>query len=164
MAKKKIKEKKEKKQNPVPGSKTHPGNKFAVKLSTPDLKRDAYKQYCAHMALGYPKQAFCFDHPDIDITWETMDKLIGENPSEFPPIKLSKAKAERYMFWLKEGKKLMRGEYPGGSPVVWQTMMRNMFKDVQWDQKEIEKDAEPTESAKFQVAQIKSLKTKNKEE
>src|SRR5690242_1146786 len=113
------------------------GNKNGVKLKDPDIRQEAYRQYCAHIARGYPKEAFCFEHPDFDVHWETLDKYIEENPVEFPPSLMKKARAERYKTLFGEGIKLMQGEYPKGSPVVWQTIMRNIFKAEKWDQKEL---------------------------
>lgn len=135
------------------------GNKNAIKLKTPELKKEAYRQYLAHIAGGYPKESFSFDHPDIDITWETLDKYIEEDPTEFSPILMKKARAERYKTLFDEGITLMKGGYPGGSPVVWQTIMRNIFKAEKWDQKEPEENMGASDSAKFQLAQAKALPT-----
>jgi hypothetical protein len=111
----------------------HPGNDYALKLDTPELRREAYRQYCDHIASGLPKEAFVLEHPDVSITWETMDKYIRESPKDFPPVKMQRAKAKRYRHWLEEGRKIMAGKYKNGSPVVWQIFMRNIFKDLAWD-------------------------------
>jgi hypothetical protein len=110
-----------------------PSNTNGIKLKESDVRQEAYAQYCAHIASGYPKEAFFFEHPTHSVCYKTMDKYIKENPIEFPPYLLNHAKSLRYKHWLNEGKKLMQGQYRHGSPIVWQTMMRNIFKDIEWD-------------------------------
>lgn len=117
--------------------KGHPGNKYGTKLKDPEVRQEAYRQYCAHIGSGMPKQSFVFKHPDHSVTWETLDRYIAENPAEFPPILMEAAKAERYDHWFREGVALVRGQHKGGSPVVWQTIMRNMFRNLNWDREEI---------------------------
>lgn len=116
------------------------GNKRGTKLKNPDVRQLAYDEYCKHIASGYPKEAFFFDHPDHSVSWKTMDRYISENPGEFPTIKMEQAKSARYKHWLGEGQTLMKGGYKNGSPVVWQTIMRNIFKDVGWDREQITQD------------------------
>lgn len=124
----------------------HPGNKYGVKLKDCDIRQEAFRQYCQHLALGYPKESFFFDHPSSSVCWKTMERYIAESPAEFPPYLIEKAKAARYKHWFNEGQILMKGGYKFGSPVVWQTIMRNMFKDVGWDRLD-EKDKENAERA-----------------
>lgn len=106
------------------------GNKYATKLKRPDYRQEAYKQYCAHLATGKDKKSFVFHHTDdplLSVTYKTMDRYIEENPAEFPPILLEIAQSKSFEHFEEEGKKLMRGAYKHGSPVVWQTFMRNKF-------------------------------------
>lgn len=134
------------------------GNQISKKLTTPELKEEAYRQYCQHLSEGWPKEAFFFDHEELQITWKTMDKYIRENPADFPSIKMETAQAKRYKHWLTEGQTLMKGGYQHGSPVVWQTFMRNMFKDLKWDQKELDQDSNrPSEDFKAKLHSIKEL-------
>jgi hypothetical protein len=109
------------------------GNKSGVKLKEPEVRQEAYRQYCQHIAEGWPKEAFFFSHPNHSVCWKTMDRYIAENPSEFPPSLMADAKCKRYKHWMNEGKTLMQGGYKHGSPSVWQTIMRNIFKDIGWD-------------------------------
>lgn len=113
------------------------GNKRATKLKDPGVRQEAYKQYCNHIASGFPKEAFFFDHGTDSVCWRTIDRYIAENPTEFQPILMEKAQATRYKHWFDEGHKLMKGSYKGGSPVVWQTIMRNIFKDYGWDRETV---------------------------
>ena len=52
----------------------------------------------------------------------------------------------------------MKGGYPGGSPVVWQTIMRNIFKAEKWDVKDLEESNVPSQTVKVMLAEVKSLK------
>jgi|SRR5208337_234490 len=116
------------------------GNKSATKLKDTDMRQEAFRQYCQHLASGYPKEAFFFDHPTHSVCWKTMERYIDESPSEFPAYLLEKAKSARYKHWLEEGKTLMQGGYKNGSPVVWQTIMRNIFRNIGWDREQISQD------------------------
>ena len=118
-----------------------PGNKRGTKLKDPDVRQEAYKQYCDHIASGWPKEAFFYKHPEHSVCWKTMERYISENPAEFPSFLMEEAKALRYKHWLTEGQTIMKGGYRGGSPIIWQTCMRNIFKDVGWDREQINQDA-----------------------
>ena len=133
------------------------GNQNGTKLKDPDVRQDAYRQYCAHVAKGYPKESFCFEHPELSVTWETLDKYIEESPAEFPPSLMKQARAKRFEHLFGEGIKLMQGEYPKGSPVVWQTIMRNIFKAEKWDQKELEENPGASPAAIVMLANTKNL-------
>lgn len=113
------------------------GNKRGTKLKDASVRQEAYRQYCEHIASGMPKEAFFFDHPTHSVSWATMDRYIAESPTEFEPILMEKAKAARYKHWIGEGLQLMKGRYRNGSPVVWQTIMRNIFRSQGWDREQI---------------------------
>lgn len=121
-----------------------PGNKNGIKLKDADIRQEAFRQYCKHLADGWPKESFFFDYPGHSVCWKTMDRYIRENPSEFPSILIEQAKAKRYSYWLDKGKSLMEGQFKNGSPVVWQTFMRNMFKETGWDK--LDQNEEKSES------------------
>jgi hypothetical protein len=111
----------------------HPGNTCATKLKDPDLRQEAYRQYCEHIASGLPMKAWFFEHPTDptkSLSYKTMERYMRENPNEFPPSLKEAAQSKSYAKWFKEGGKLMVGEYRYGSPHTWATIMRNMF---QWD-------------------------------
>lgn len=118
------------------------GNKFRQKFKTPEIRQEAYKQYCEHIAKGFPKEAFHFKHPTEPVCYKTLEKYIKENPEEFPSILMEEAKADRFKMWFEEGWALVKGLYKRGSPVVWQTIMRNIGKEIGWDQVE-ERDRQP---------------------
>lgn len=124
------------------------GNKLGLKLKDPEVRQEAYRQYCEHIASGFPKEAFFFDHETHSVCWKTVERYISENPAEFPSFLMERAKAARYKHWFGEGQTLMKGGYERGSPVVWQTIMRNIFKDVGWDREQI------TQGSKTYVQQL----------
>jgi hypothetical protein len=132
-------EKPKRKQNPPPPP-PPPGNNWGTKLKDPKIRQKAYREYCEWIASGMPKQSFFYDDGEHSVTWQTLDKYIEDNPAEFNPLLMQKARASRFTHWFGEGKKLMSGKYKGGSPVVWQTIMRNIFKDpdIAWDREQIQ--------------------------
>lgn len=109
------------------------GNKNGTKLKDPNLRQEAYRQYCSYVAQGRSKEGWKFIHPTDplkSLTYKTMERYIDENPIEFPPILKELADADCFRFFEDEGFKLMRGQYRNGSPETWKTFMRNKFK---WD-------------------------------
>lgn len=110
------------------------GNKFGVKLKKPDVRQEAYQQYCDHIASGYPKEAFFFKHPTHSVTWATMERYIRDNPDEFSSLLMAEAKAKRYKYWFEVGKDITIGRIKRNSPVTWANIMRNSFKEYGWDQ------------------------------
>lgn len=106
------------------------GNSHATKLKTPELKQEAYKQYCDYIAKGGTKEAWVFDHPTITLTSKTMEKYIAENPLDFPAIHKERAEAKSYEHWLELGERMMMGRVEKCQPAIYQMFMRNKFK---WD-------------------------------
>jgi hypothetical protein len=103
------------------------GNNFAIKLKTPELKEEAYKQYCEWISQGRSKEGWKFKHPEMSLTSKTMEKYIQENPQDFPPIHKEIALADSYAVWEEIGKRLMMGEVKGAQPAIYQMFMRNKF-------------------------------------
>lgn len=62
------------------------------------------------------------------VSWRTIDDMVLDE-TEFDPELMKASLALRYKYWLDRGIKLMEGGYKYGSPVVWQTIMRNIFRD-----------------------------------
>ncbi len=120
---------------------TPKGNSYGTKLKMPAIRQEAFHQYCKHLAEGNPKESFFFRHEGYSCCHKTIQRYIEENPAEFPPILIEEAKAKRYQHWFNEGKTLMQGGYKCGSPVVWQTIMRNIFRnEIGWDREQIQQD------------------------
>lgn len=115
--------------------KAQKGNQSAKKLTTDEIKKDAYQQYCDWLRGGNPKRGWVFKHPEMTMISKTMDKYIRENPSDFPAINIESAKAEGYMVWLNDGKKMMTGVIEKCQPAIYQMMMRNIWG---WDKEDVE--------------------------
>lgn len=115
-----------------------PGNKKGTKLKSPDHRQEAYQQYCAHISKGLDKRSWKYVHATDktkSLTYQTMERYIDENPTEFDTILIEQAKCDSYAYFEQEGLKLMKGIYRNGSPVTWQTFMRNKFG---WDKERLE--------------------------
>ncbi len=125
------------------------GNKNGIKIKDKESRQQVFKAYLSHLESGFPKEAFSYSNEHEETCcWKTMNKWIKENPIEFPPILIEQAMAKRYKLWFEIGMKMVRG-----SPVVWQTIMRNMFKEYGWDQDDSKQSAYTPE----QEATIKSI-------
>lgn len=131
----------------MPGVK---GNKNGLKLKDPKVRQEAYKQYCAWIALGNSKESFTFDHPTLSVTWETMEKYIKQNPMEFEPIHKKRAEAKSLEHWEDLGKKMMLGKIQKCQPAIYQMFMRNKFG---WDKESLQRD-ETTETDLKRLAKI----------
>lgn len=109
------------------------GNKHRQQLKTPDIRKEAYKQYCEHIASGKPHDSWYFQHPKLTCTYKTIEKYIRENPLEFPPIQKEIAVCQSYGIWFEEGRRMAFGHFEKCQPAVYQMIMRNKFG---WDKDE----------------------------
>lgn len=109
------------------------GNQNAKKLKTPEIRKEAYRQYCEWISKGETKEAWVFEHSALSLTSKTMEKYIKENPVDFPPIHKEIAEAKGYFHWLELGKKMMLGMLDKCSPAIYQMFMRNKFG---WDKED----------------------------
>lgn len=127
----------------------HPGNQYAKKLVTPELRREAYEQYCQHVSEGYSRKSFTFHKGDFKVTWETIDKYMQESPEEFPPIHMQFAKAQGYKHWEKVVSESAIGKNLKANTASLQMIMRNKF---DWDKE--------TKSQNTNEAEVRSLMNK----
>lgn len=132
------------------------GNKNGTKLKDPEIRQEAFKQYCEWIGKGESKEAFVFDHPTHSVCFKTMERYIRENPVEFPPIHREIADARGYGHWLELGKRMMLGDIKGSQPAIYQMFMRNKFG---WDKAESSKEESPIEFDQ-QLEVIKPLSRK----
>lgn len=110
------------------------GNKNGTKLKEKDLRQRAYRAFCKWLESGKPEKAFTFEESGHSACYRTLQKYIEEDPIEFPPILMQMAKAKRFDRWFSKGEDMVDGKIKGNySPVIWQTIMRNMFKEEGWD-------------------------------
>lgn len=114
------------------------GNKNGIVLKESEERIKAYTSYCDHIAKGFPKEAWFYRNGKFHCSWQTMEKYIKEDP-DLEPFLMEKAQSESYKLWFEKGMNLVEGNVKrNSSPVVWQTIMRNMFKKQKWDQQELE--------------------------
>lgn len=106
------------------------GNQNAKKLTTDELKIQAYDQYCAHIAKGKDKKSWFFKHPDLTLTWQTMERYIADDPVVFNPLKKELAYSEGYQHWEAIAEGLADGSNKKACVPALQMIMRNKFK---WD-------------------------------
>jgi hypothetical protein len=122
------------------------GNQHAAKLKTPEIKLEAYNQYCQHIAEGIPKEAWCFEHPDLTITWETMENYMDREPNVFPPVHIQMAKCKSYKKWFKVVADSATGDNEKANTASLQMIMRNKFR---WDKQEMSTNMAQTDVRKF---------------
>ena len=108
------------------------GNQNAKKLRDHDIKQQAYKQYCEHLAKGKTKKSWFFKHPELTCTSETFEKYL-EDEVEFDPIHLKVAYCEGYQKWEKVLEDGATGENPDVNPACLQMIMRNKYG---WDKQQ----------------------------
>lgn len=118
------------------------GNENAKKLKTPELCAEAYKQYCAHIANGKSKRSWCFDHPELTLTWETMEKYL-EDEVVFDPKKKKIAESKGFAKWEKVCEESADGTNRKANTASLQMIMRNKFG---WD-KESKQSGSPVDES-----------------
>lgn len=116
-----------------------PNNKNGTKLKAPDIRQEAYKQYCDYLAKGLSKEGWYFEHPELTCTHKTMEKYIRENPLEFPPIQKEMAESKSYQVWEQRGIGMVQGLQEKCQPAIYQMFMRNKFG---WDKESVDEVAE----------------------
>lgn len=119
-------------------------NKFALKLTTDELKQEAYKQYCDHLSKGYPKEAWWFEHPDVTICFKTMENYIKESPKDFPTTHRTKAHSKGLKHWIDVGINMMTSQ-DRCQPAIFQIMMRNIYG---WDKESVEEKVDKEKKEK----------------
>lgn len=131
-----------------------PGNELAKKLVSDEMKREAYKQYCEHIAKGYPRKAWRFRHPDVSITWNTIEKYIKEEPEVFDPIKKEVAAADSLQYWFSYLADSAKGENQKANVASLQIILRNMHA---WDAKDPQQQHSDNNFAQAQEIVLKQL-------
>jgi hypothetical protein len=121
------------------------GNQVNKKLTTDELKLEAYAQYCAHIAQGMPKKAWCFRHPTLSLTWETMEKYIKNEPAVFDLTHKKLAEADSLKHWFSYLGDSARGKNKDANVASLQIILRNMHA---WDRTD-KQDDNDVHSAQF---------------
>lgn len=105
------------------------GNQNRVALKTNELRHEAYKQYCEHIAQGKSKRSWVFKHPEFTCCSKTFDKYL-QDEIEFPTIHMEVAEAEGYGYWEDIVSDSAVGKNKEANTASLQMLMRNKF---QWD-------------------------------
>lgn len=122
-------------------------NTYAIGLRTEEAKMKAFISFCSHLSAGQSKIGwFYLDDEGNHCGWETMEKHIKNNV--FPPYLHKKARTDAFTYWFNKAEKMCDGELRGGSPATLQNVMRNMFKDLGWDQEVAQSQSEITVNLK----------------
>jgi hypothetical protein len=121
------------------------GHLINVKLSTEALKLEAYRQYCEHIAQGKPKKAWCFRHPVLSLTWETMEKYIKNEPSIFDSNQKRMAESEGLNLWFSYLGDSAKGKNKDANVASLQIILRNMHG---WDKPD-KQNEDDVHSAQF---------------
>ena len=121
------------------------GNKNAVKLRTPELRQQAYREFCAHLANGRSPRSFTFEHPDFTITGQTVERMIRDDV-EFPPIHKEIAEAKGFGYWEGVVIDSATGKNRFANTASLQMIMRNKFG---WDRED--KNRKEIDTTKLQA-------------
>lgn len=111
---------------------SEPGNENGVKLKDPDIRQEAYRQYCAHIAKGKSKRSFVFRHPDFSCHWQTLESYIKDK-TEFDPLQMELALCDGYYRWEQVVEDSAEGHNKDANTASLQMLMRNKFG---WDKQE----------------------------
>lgn len=112
------------KENPKPWK----GNKYNnKKYKYPEECKEAYKSYCAWIAQGNSKEAWCYESKTMDLSYKTMEKYIKQYPDDFPIIHMEKAQSQSLKIWEERGLTMMLGQLEKCQPAIFQMFMRNKF-------------------------------------
>jgi hypothetical protein len=102
------------------------GNKHGVKLKDPKIRQQAYMQYCQHLANGKSKKSWCFEHPELTCTWETMESYL-QDMAEFDPIHKKVAETKGFARWEKVVEDSAEGFNQDANTASLQMLMRNKY-------------------------------------
>lgn len=114
------------------------GNQNSKKLKTQELKKLAYEDYCNHIAQGFPHKAWCWEHGDLTLTWQTIETYIREEPVDFNSKQKRAAEAKSLKVWFGKGTDMMTSE-ARCQPAIYQMIMRNVHG---WDKESPEEKHE----------------------
>lgn len=105
------------------------GNKNGLKLKDAELRQQAFRQYCDHLANGKSKRSWYFEHPEHSCTWETIEKYL-EDEVEFDPLHKKIAESKGYAKWEQVVEDSAIGINKDANTASLQMLMRNKFN---WD-------------------------------
>lgn len=103
------------------------GSKNCEKLSTPELRREAYEDFCAHVAKGKNKSSWYFKHEYAGVGYRRLQAYLKEYAHEFDPEELEVALAKGYQKWETIVEEAAQGNNKDANPACLQMVMRNKF-------------------------------------
>lgn len=106
-----------------------------IKLNTPELKKEAFRQYLEHLSKGKHKKSWYFKHPTICLSWETMEKYIKNEPDIFDSEQIKQAMSAGYQKWEEIVESSAEGKNKDANTASLQMVMRNKFG---WDKQDKE--------------------------
>lgn len=141
---------------------SEPGNTNGVKLKDSEVRQEAYRQYCAHLAKGKSKRSFVFEHPELTCHWQTIESYMKDT-TEFNPIMKEVAICKGYAHWEQVVEDSATGINEKANTASLQMKMRNKFG---WDKdgKYSRNDDYEGEKKEFLDKLFKSLASPGKEE
>ena len=125
-------------------------NQAARKLKTEELRKLAYDDYCNWIAAGKSHKAWRFEHNDLLLSWQSMERNLKEYPNEFNPLHKEIAMAKSLELWENRGEGLIETQ-DRCQPAIYQMFMRNKFG---WDKESVE---EKIDKAKEERTQLQLL-------
>jgi hypothetical protein len=129
-------------------------NENGTKLKAPDIRQEAYRQYCSHLAKGKSKKSFVFRHPEYSCHWQTIESYI-QDKIEFDPIHKELAICEGYAKWEQIVEDSATGANKDANTASLQMLMRNKY---DWDKAEKDENKYgPSERIRVVLADIKKL-------
>jgi len=108
------------------------GNKRGLKIKDPDVRQEAYKEFCKWLAQGKSINSFTFEKGELKCVGKTVLSYMEQYPTEFPPINKEFAFCKGYAVWEDIAEKSATGENQKANTASLQMVMRNKFK---WDAK-----------------------------
>ena len=102
------------------------GNQNAKKLKSIEIKQKVYKDYCDHIAQGWPRKAWYYEKDGLSVCYKTMENYLKVDP-DFPPSQKTIAEAKALRKYIEWGRAMMLGQVEKSQPVLFQILMRNMF-------------------------------------
>jgi hypothetical protein len=136
------------------------GNQHGVKLKDPNVRQQAYQQYCHHLSLGNGKKSWYFNHPEFRCTWETMEKYIKDH-NEFDPFTKKIAEAKGYGVWEGLVQDAAKGINKDVNTAALQMYMRNKYKWDRADQVHDDDDGTALQANEKLMGQLSQLQNKD---
>lgn len=104
-------------------------NSNGVKLKDPDIRQEAYRKYCEHIAKGKSKKSFVFISENYSCHWQTLESYIKDKV-EFDPLQMELAYHQGYARWEQVAEDSAEGLNKDANTASLQMIMRNKF---DWD-------------------------------